>query len=271
MNKQKQEAPGTVVRQMDETEFNMKKVFMIIFILIFSINVSADEINELLARNTLEKYSLLTVEGFERTDTVTRYECLNAIMKAIGAADDMDVMLYDSYSGKPSENAYHDGDGETVEANSERWIKITNDGKGTMIDVLKYNLKGLSYIRLAFYNGIAKGEIYQNRRYFCFDRAVTAKEATAFMVRCLEGLGLENIDETYLIAKERGLVKEGDVYFKDGNNPITPDDFCIILQRFLYQKRYIYFNDVSVRTFYKEDEERSMTYIEYLQQLETDL
>jgi len=58
---------------------------------------------------------------------------------------------------------------------------------------VKYYSKETGYISLAFYYGIAKGEIIGNHRYFYFDRPVTAKETAAFMMRCLRGPDLGDL------------------------------------------------------------------------------
>jgi len=93
---------------------------------------------------------------------------------------------------------------------------------------------------------------------------VTAKEAAAFMVRCLKGKDLGDLNKTFEIAKEMGLIKEEDVFYTNGDDFITPDYFLIMLQRFLNQPRYKYF-DEDLYLHYGIDSERSMTYLQYLQ------
>ena len=50
------------------------------------------------------------------------------------------------------------------------------------------------------------------------------------------------------------------------DDPITPDEYCTMLLRLLSQKRCLYF-DPDSSVYIEEDTERSMTYLEYLQDL----
>ena len=252
-----------------KTCVNMRTIYLILLFLIFYISIPkisiADE-NFMLKKiiNTDIYNKLIGNEGFESTDTVTRYECVTAIMKAIGATEDIarDIkgFFYDSYSGvllKP-ERSFFDG-----------------DGKGPDFDFVKYYSKETGYISLAFYYGIAKGEIIGNHRYFYFDRPVTAKETAAFMMRCLRGPDLGDLNETFAMAKESGLIKEEDVFYGDGDSLIAPDNFCIMLQRFLNQPRYLYFDEElyfvpDSSAGIQVDRERSITYLQYLQSRQDD-
>ncbi|NLM50538.1 MAG: hypothetical protein GX196_06265 [Clostridiaceae bacterium] len=230
----------------------MKKTCLLLLLVLF-INIPVSSIansNETVNTELFYKYKLIDMEGFENNDTVTRYECLVTIMKAIGVTEDIAIGgsgILASCFGEPSERAFFDG-----------------DGIGPGVDFVKYSYKITGYIDLAFYYYIAEGEFIGNRRYFYFDRPVTAKEAAAFMVRCLKGKDLGDLNKTFEIAKEMGLIKEEDVFYTNGDDFITPDYFLIMLQRFLNQPRYKYF-DEDLYLHYGIDSERSMTYLQYLQ------
>ena len=218
---------------------------------------------------SLELYNLID-DGFESTDTVTRFECLNTIMKAIGVTEDLSLsagmLMYESYSGIAYEWSYWDGDGH---GGGDSYDFINNDSVGTKIDILKYNGENLGYINLAFFNYFAKGEVFENRRYFYFERYATVKETVMFLTRALCGTELFELDEGFLIAKDFGLIKATDEFYVDGDSPITPEYFGIILERFLNQKRYLYFDEtIENRIYLQKDEERSMTYLEYLHSIQ---
>lgn len=138
------------------------------------------------------------------------------------------------------------------------------DGIGPEVDYVKYADRDLGYVRLAFYHGLAKGEMIQARRYFYFDRPVTLKETAVYMMRCLKGFDIGDLEDNFKMAKESELIKPNDTVFNDGDSLITPNYFCVMLQRFLNQKRYFYF-DEEFWSDIQKDEEGSMTYLEYLQ------
>ncbi len=227
---------------------NIAIMFTALFLLLSTTtlanNFGDSSMQEVITNNLIEK------EGFENSDTVTRFECVNAIIKAIGATEETALsaamLLYGCLTG-PKENAFLDGDDIVP------------------FDYAKYADKEMGYIKLAFYNELAKGEIIQNRRYFYFDRPVTLKETSAFMMRCLKGPDLNDLDETFAMAKEYGLIKEDDIFYNNGDSSITLDYFCTMLWRFLNQNRYLYFNAENFGTGLGKDEDRSMTYLEYLQ------
>lgn len=223
---------------------------------------------ETMEKETLNKYNLID-EGFESPNTVTRFECLAAVMKAAGVNEDINdrakFLLYaSSYHSTFNENAYFDG--------SEIYTDPVLRSEFSAKYVGKWG-----YVDLAFNHGIAKGEMLNGQRCFFFDRFVTAKEAVTFMLRCIEDSTDILWDEVYLKAKERGLIKESDVFYNDEAHFITPDEFCVLLYRFLNQQRYIYFidsffdsNGMAIE-FIQRDEERSMTYLEYLILIQEDL
>ena len=133
------------------------------------------------------------------------------------------------------------------------------------------------YASLAHSIGVAVGEriveyVYDGEEYgtyyFYPNRSVSTKEVCAFLVRCLE-IPEYDIDTTFAKAKEFGLVNETDWFYCNSDEPIDFDSICIIFYRFLYQPRYMYFTgEFSPR--HAIDNERSMTYLEYLKLKETE-
>lgn len=231
---------------------------IIVLFSFFTVHAAADAEKEV-----LNKYNLID-DGFENTDTVTRLECLVAVMNAAGVteeiAEDTTYLLVDPWYGTRHENSYYD------------FSEIYTDPVTVSEFSSKYCEKW-TYLELAFYHGIAKGEMFHGKPCFFIERPVTAKEAVTFMLRCVEKSTDISWNEAYEKAKERNLVKESDVFYNDEDFLITPDEFCILLYRFLNQHRYVYF----VNDFFDangdgiehilRDETGSMTYIEYLEQV----
>ena len=52
-----------------------------------------------------------------------------------------------------------------------------------------------------------------------------------------------NIDEKYLYAKEIGLVKKTDEFYQNRKWSISVSEFCVLLNRMLYEKRGMYFEN----------------------------
>ena len=238
----------------------MKKLAMamILFIIsgsfLMSSAVKAEDI--FVTEEMLKEYHLLRAEGFEYEKTVTRFEALTTIVKSIGATMDNIENIHeqygDSYSGRPADWMYADSllpefDNRKFESQVEQ----------------------TRYLNLALFNGIAQGEINGNNRYFYHDRPVTATETMVFMARCLvskEEMKQYGSDEAKKVALNCGIIRESDTFYADMDSPITPDEFCVMLQRFLNQKRCLYFY-AGLSYYVQEDTERSMTYLEYLQDL----
>lgn len=228
---------------------------VLVFLILFSTTQFVLGADDSKVQETLLEYGLLEPEGFENHDRVTRYECVNAIIKSIGATENIESgargLMYDCYTGMPMEWTYWDG-----------------DGIGPSIEKDKYFDKKMGYINLAFFHGIARGEFLQGRRYFYFDRSVTLKETCAFLMRCLKGTDLTDLDKTFEMAKAFGIIKITDLHPQDGDSLVTPEYFCFILQRFLEQKRFLYF-DETYGIEIQNDRNGSMTYLEYLQSRES--
>ena len=230
---------------------------------------------ELLTEETLMEYHLLKAPGFESEETVTRFEAVTILVKAIGAtwSNVENIQLLGGKSGSYLDMDWMctDGDlfGRDTESGEVVWMNY--DGKRTKHDIDKYNKLNFDtrYRTLALCYGIAQGERYWDRRYFYHDRPVTATESAIFMTRCLIGqegireLGFEGIMK---LAEKSGIIKKTDGFYQRMDDPITPDEYCTMLLRLLSQKRCLYF-DPDSSVYIEEDTERSMTYLEYLQDL----
>ena len=238
----------------------MKKLLMVIFIFIMSgcflisYTTKAESISA--TEEMLIEYHLIRVEGFDNEETVTRFEAVTTIVKSIGATVKNIEYIYeqygDSYTGKRAE--WTCDDGLLPEYDYHRYDTQDNDNR---------------YLNLALFNDIAQGEIHNNRRYFYHDRPVTATETMVFMARCLaskEEMKQYGLDEAKKKALDCGIIRESDTFYADMDSPITPDEFYVMLQRFLNQKRCLYFY-AGLNYYVQEDTERSMTYLEYLQAL----
>jgi len=159
--------------------------------------------------------------------TVSRLYCITATDKAIGATD------------------------ETVKAQKNTWY-----------DIAPFSDTVNPYVLMAWEIRIAFGDRQGGQ--FLPDKTATYKETCAFLIRCLIGPEADT-DVTFEKAKELGLVKESDEFYNSGDEPIDFDSFCIILNRFINQPRALYFTgDFSPK--YAVDSDRSMTYLEMLQQ-----
>ena len=103
----------------------------------------------------------------------------------------------------------------------------------------------------------------------------TAKKVVAYIIRCLKNpeIDLTDEDATWKRALEIGLVKETDSIACDPVAPISPDDFFVLMYRFVQQPKYFYFdltgNLYTERaewcyTYYNGNPE---TYAEYLERI----
>ena len=208
---------------------------------------------------------------FDSTKTVSRYECLNAIMKAIGIVEEYGGDGGRGEFGIFSDRVYRDGGGNYL-MGPDGYPWYITDGhpleinpNGTLHDYMKYIERGKTGINFAFAYGIANGEFYNGRRYFYFERAVTLTETMLFMMRCLGDLELNDGAEALERAEACGLITKEDAFYGKGEEKLTPEAFSTLLVRFLNQPRHYYFEDVKIygNTF-QEDETGSMTYLEYL-------
>lgn len=225
----------------------MKKL-IVIFISIISFiingNVYADE-NLIDSKSMLIGLGVVPESGFSSSDTISREECIISIMRILGVTD---------------------GDIESLRG-SDLYV---------FVDARPY-----SYIGCAYRSRIAYGEEcevnYQtyrtshmggNKDFFFFPhRAVTIKEVLAFMVRCLDKDIENTFNATIEYAMKYNLIFEQDSFIQNIDSEINVDDFYILLNRMIKNKRYKYYerknNKFQMKAYI--DEDKSLTYQEMLE------
>ena len=225
----------------------MKKLVILIVVtlcLFGSINVYADN-SGLEIKDKLIQLNIINDSGFSNLDVITREECLVSIMRVIGVTD------------------------EEIE-------KLNGADLISFVDT-----ESFSYFGCAYLSGIAYGEecvvdyptertshTLKNTDFFFFpERTATVKECLAFMIRCLQA-DETNYDLTIEDAKDFGLVSDEDIFIQNPNSPISQEEFFELLDRMLQQRRYKYYISESnrFRMNGNVDEEKSMTYLEFLTQ-----
>ena len=203
-------------------------------------NVYANDIKDSETIAKLIQLNILDGNDFSNSDTVTREECLIRIMRAIGLNDEGVNSL-----GATSYYAF-------VDTKSRSYFGCASVSKIAYGEecVVDYETERTSHT-------------LKNTDYFFFpDRDVTVIETLAFMVRCLETDEID-LNLAFEKAKKLGLVSTEDEMIQKPNSTISQTDFCMLLERFLQQKRYKYYDDKSDLDC-NIDEEKSMTYLEFL-------
>jgi len=239
--------------------------FALIFTIIIMCNSAVFSVfaaDDLLGRETLEQLNIIDANSFEDSETITRFECIVAIMKAIGATEKtIEYRLIIEFGADwwmpflPPGAYEWDSDDEEKLYYYEKYYNAE----------MRYTM---NYFELALMTGIVHGKIIDGEKCFDGDNIVTTKEALAFITRCLKPTDINNsnLDETFKRSVDLGIIKESDAFYKNSDNPIKPDELIVLLQRFLPQKRWIYLpEEIEDFDFYFKDKEESMTYLEYLQ------
>lgn len=219
---------------------------LLITIFIGTLVVHADYDNVNKMKEMLTELNIVDENYFSNKDTVTRAECLVAIMRAIGVTD------------------------EEIE-------KLNGADLAGFVDTFPYSYFGCAYLaKIAYgeecivdYETYRTSHTLKNTDIFFFpDRAVTVKETVAFMVRCLEENDEKDLAYAIEKAKEYGLIYSEDTFSNEIDSTMCQDDFYVLLDRFLHQKRYKYY-DRANNEFRMDgyiDEEQSITYLEFLTQ-----
>lgn len=162
-------------------------------------------------KDILVNIKILNKNGFSSENTVSREECITAIMRVIGVTDEM---IKEFQLEEPC--AFADADVYTYMGYA-RTGKIAY-GEECIIDA-------------------------QNNEdcFFFPQRAVTVKEVLAFMNRCLDDEQEADFNSTLDVAIRHGLLSAEEELMQNPNDYINPDDFCLLLSRMLKQKRYKYY------------------------------
>ena len=224
-----------------------KMIITIILIMCFlvNINVYADNSDVSVYKDELIRLNILDEDDFSNSDTITRGDCLIAIIRAIGITDN-DISRFDGADFMP------------------------------FVDTASFSYFGYAYMaEIAYgekcvvdYPTYRSTHMRTNWDYFFFpERAVTVKETLAFMVRCLEKERNESLEYAIEKAEEYGLIKDNDTFIDKSDSTLSQDDFYVLLNRFLQQKRYKYYDSlgsVGIEVYF--DEDRSISYFEMLEQ-----
>lgn len=220
-----------------------RSAIFIIIIYVFLFNIAygqSDYLDATKASGLLKSYRIIN-DDFFKNENVNRVECITAILKIIGAT--------------PKTEEYY--------INANYTVPVFEDPDSGVY-------KGHGYALAAGVNGIAFGvpnhagsSTYYS---FCPLDNVTTKEAIAFILRCLQPIADTNdsLDDSFIKAKETGMIQETDAFYSDKDSFLTPSDLCVLLQRMLYQPRYKYFDEGHLII----DKSSSVTYISYLSTLQ---
>lgn len=227
--------------------------------------VYADEtidVDDTNAKKMLDEYKVVDTSLYDGEPYITRNDGFSIIMRAIGTTENVWCEAYGR--SKPffndsefmSDNytdfytAYY-GNSKFCPGNGYYW--------GDYVPFAVLRNTGLIY-------GDARTE--DDIITFRFPRPITTNETLAFMVRCLDNRDVDmdvySLEDTFMRAEDLGLIKETDAFYSNPDDQIAPDDFFVLVNRFIHQKRYLYFNREE-GIGYWHDWEGSMTYIEYLE------
>lgn len=201
-----------------------------------------------------DKLPLLTSAEAEM-DCVLRLNCLIAVLKEAGMENNN---FYDAYC-----NNHYVSYEPTLYDEDE-----VDFGKGR-----EYMLLG------KWYNIIGKENLDHATRFKPYEKADVGSCA-AFIIRCLEDVpkfetGNEAMEYIYDRAKDRGLIKEYDEFYDNPDELLTYERLCILLNRMLFEKRYIYFteehynenNGLLLTDGKNYDNEGEMTYLDFVKTL----
>ncbi|WP_249313889.1 hypothetical protein [Congzhengia minquanensis] len=196
-------------------------------------------------RDMLTELNIIDESYLSNSNTVTRAECIVAITRVIGVTnEDIEKLNGADFV------AFEDTDSYSYFGCAYR-AKIAY-GEECIVDYPTYRTSHTG----------------KNTDFFFFpNRAATVKETLAFMVRCLQS-DKTDFDLILEKAKDNGLINDKDDFIQNLNDFISQDNFFVLLERLLQQKRYKYYDRENNR-FKMEgniDEERCMTYLEFLTQ-----
>ena len=260
----------------------LKKFFILTLTLLLTLNsclVNANKMDD--AMEQMGHLGVIQVSDYHYFGGVTRYQVIKSITTAMGLTNIMAINVNSLLNPnlnpygieRPLEEfVYYDFE---VAENSQNYIElftqeITKDELEESFWYLKYTSKEMGAVTAAFYNDITRGVIIDGKRYFLFEQEATLNEVLAFMTRCLKGTDTD-VSNIYDTAVEIGLIDpEGhfDKIALQNVNSVSIGYFSILMERFVNQNRYMYF-DFDSPDFPKTsiDETGQMTYKQYLTQI----
>lgn len=207
------------------------------------------------AREEIESLNLCDTSLYDGENTVTRNDCVSIIMWAIGCPWDFPIEG-DPYGGEINVFLDAETDGDAF---AEEYFAVNKTTYRP--DIIEFARKYTDIIYGEW--SVNDGLLAKERIYFNYNRSVTLKECVAFMVRCLGDFQGLDLDETFKIAVEMGLISDNDSAYKNPDSPISPDEFFVILQRFIHQKQYLFF-DRDLSSGFRVNTGRNISYAEYL-------
>lgn len=218
----------------------------------------AININDNIAEQIISELDIADTTIFKGENTITRNDCVALVMRTLGVPDDV---YLESYGGTDITVVFDDF--KTTDKVLE-YFSICKFTTGT-------DYVGLAIERTDLIYGEYKEKNERGVEVIRFNptRPVTTKEAVAFMVRCLKNPPMDekDLEQTFARGLEVGLIKTTDSFYLEPDKSISCNDFFVMLQRFLYQPMYLYFDNVSefIRDFcYAEDGNED--YITFLKQ-----
>lgn len=221
-------------------------IVLLVAVLCGTLAVQAYNDSTASAKEVLAELNIIDENYFSNSNVITREECLIAVMRVIGLTDE-----------------------DVEKLNGADLISFADTGAFTYFGCA--DLSGIAYGEecIVDYPTERTRHTLKNTDFFFFpNRVVTVEETLAFMVRCLGANNDEDIQNIVEKAKEYALINSEDIFIKDVGSAISQDDFYILLDRLLHQRRYKYYErlDDGFRMDGNIDEERSMTYLEFLTQ-----
>jgi len=159
--------------------------------------------------STLIDYGIIN-KGLIESESISRAECLSAVMRVIGVTDDFVESHWKIAFEVPPLNDADFGTRET------KW-----------------------YINVGTLEGIAFGKEfnYENRpRYFKPQDNALISDCVNFIINCVSDT-TNRLNE----AEKIGLILKEDAFYKNLDENLTSETLCVLLYRMMNMKRHLYF------------------------------
>ncbi len=222
---------------------------------------NGEYIDDTKAEEVLEQFRIVETSLFENDTEIQRDDALALLTRVIGML--VSVSYGDCYGTSNGPKTYVEISEFNDRDFSNEWYKNSKYGKQNAIT--------FASLIPGFINGASVNE--DGSVTFDTDKAITTKEAVAFMVRLLNcpHVDKKDIESTYAYAFKTELLKETDAFVQNPDAPLSPEEYFIILHRFLYQTKYIYYGSEFVHfatgggeDYILTDKEGTETYFDYL-------
>ncbi len=228
-----------------------------------------EEIDDTKAEEVLEQFRIVDTSLYEDVTEMPRYDALALLVRSIGMM--VSVGFGSDYSTQFRPKQHVDfSDFDYINENFAEWYLGNR--------YARQNALYFASLIPDFVYGASVNE--DGTATFNTDRAITTKEAVAFMVRLLNcpEVDKKDLEATYTYAFEIDLLKETDAFVQNPDAPLSPEEYFVILHRFLYQPKYIYYGSEFVHfatgggeDYILTDEEGSENYFDYLSRVVPEL